>query len=141
MKNWQKWLWDGILTIISFLIIYSLFVMILGGFFVVTKVTYESIYIFMIYATIFFTIRFVTDMFFNELSKKATEKLRSLPAAVFIQLCISTVLHFIIIYSLSYIVSKMVVPLHIQIILAIGCSLVELSLNGKWKLVKERLEK
>jgi len=141
MKNWQKWVWDGLLTIISFLIIYGLFVMILGGFFVVARVTYESINIFMIYATIFFTIRFVTDMFFNEMSKKATEKVQSVPAAVFIQIFISTVLHFIIIYSLSYIVSKMVVPLHIQIILAIGCSLVELALNGKWKLVKARLEK
>jgi|SRR5699024_6376572 len=133
MKYWQKIVWNVSLTILAFLIIYGLFVMILGGFFVVFEVQYDTFPIFILFATIFFIIRFVTDELFNQTSKRAVENVQSVQLAVLIQLFISTVLHFIIIYSLHWIITGVYVPLAIQVILAFGCSFAEVVLNGKWK--------
>lgn len=133
MKKWQKIVWNVSLTIVAFLIIYSLFVMILGGFFVVFQVKYESFLIFLLYATIFFTIRFVTDELFNQLSIKATQHVRKVGTAVIAQIFISAILHFVIIFCLGWMIRGIVVPLYIQVILAFGCSFVEVVLNGKWK--------
>lgn len=137
MKQPEKAIWDICFTLIAFIIFYSLFVAILGGFFVLFRVTYDSIWDFVLYATVFFTIRFVTDWIFHQTSTLAVKRVKQVPIAVIVQMMTSSILHLIIIYSLGSIVTVLTVPVHVQIALAIGCSFIEVVRNGKWKEIEK----